>query len=72
MGSGDISLFREITMAAFHHACHGNAFGWCFSLSLAGRTQRRGNGKAQDVQEVEMAVFRYGGSFQLGFSIACI
>ena len=51
---GDISLFGEIVMAAFHHACHGDAIGWCFSLSEAGRRQRR----AQDVQEVEMTVFR--------------
>ena len=54
MGAGDISLFGEIVMAAFHHACHGDAIGCCFSLSKAGRTQRR----AQDVQEVEMTVFR--------------
>jgi len=54
MGSGDISLFGEIVMAAFHHACHGDAIGCCFSLSEAGTRQRR----AQDVQEVEMAVFR--------------
>ena len=57
MGSGDISLFGEIVMAAFHHACHGDAIGCCFSLSKAGRTQRR----AQDVQEVEMTVFCCGG-----------
>ena len=57
MGSGDISLFREIVVAAFHHACHGDAIGCCFSLSEAGTRQRR----AQDVQEIEMAVFRCGG-----------
>ena len=50
---GIFPFLGEIVMAAFHHACHGDAIGWCFSLSEAGARQRR----AQDVQEVEMAVF---------------
>ena len=30
---GYFLFFGEIVVAAFHHACHGDAIGCCFSLS---------------------------------------